>query len=197
VRGSGTLKEAFQDHHIDADVGRNGPVFNGFGREMGYSLLLMTRSSRLSLSHLLAAVLLALTAAGCSPSIEHRGYIAKPGAFNQIDSGMSKLEVEGILGSPSTTASVNFQGDSYYYITSTTKSRAFLTPTETSREVIAIRFDRDDRVQSFAQYGLQDGRVIDLNTRRTVVAGEDTSLITQLLRSAGGARTGPMLGNRL
>lgn len=135
--------------------------------------------------------------AGCAPTIDHRGYIAKPGAFNQISNGMSKLEVEGILGSPSTTASANFQGDSYYYITSITQSRAFLTPSETNREVIAIRFDQQDRVQSFAQYGLEDGRVIDLNTRRTVVAGEDTGFLKQLLRGVGNATPGPMLGSRM
>jgi len=132
----------------------------------------------------------------CSPTIEHRGYIAKPGAFNQIGNGMSKLEVEGVLGSPSTTASVNFQGDSYYYITSVTESRAFLKPKETNREVIAIRFDQSDRVESFAQYGLEDGRIIDVNTRKSLVVGEDTSLLTRLLKGVGGARTGPMLNRK-
>lgn len=157
----------------------------------------MTSPSRQSFVSWLAIAGLAFALAACSPTVEHRGYIAKPGAFNQIGRGMSKLEVEGILGSPSTTASVNYQGDSYYYITSITESRAFLTPAETSREVIAIRFDQDERVQSFAQYGLQDGRVIDVNTRKTAVIGEDTGILRQLLRGAGSAKTGPMLGNRL
>jgi outer membrane protein assembly factor BamE (lipoprotein component of BamABCDE complex) len=146
---------------------------------------------------LLIAAGFAMLLAACSPTVEHRGYIAKPGAFNQISKGMSKLEVEGVLGSPSTTASVKYQGDSYYYITSVTESRAFLTPTETDREVIAIRFNQSDQVVSFAQYGLQDGRIIDVNTRRTLVAGEDTSLLRNIFRGIGGSRTGPMLGNRL
>lgn len=157
----------------------------------------MKKPNRMSVLSGRLAVALSLAVAACSPTIDHRGYVAKPGAFNQISNGMSKAEVEAILGSPSTTASVNFQGDSYYYITSITQSRAFLTPAETSREVIAIRFDQQDRVQSFAQYGLEDGRVIDLNTRRTVVAGEDTSFLKQLLRGVGNATPGPMLGNRL
>ena len=156
----------------------------------------MTRPSRHSVSRAAAIAGLVLVLGACSPTIEHRGYIAKPGAFNQISSGMSKLEVEGILGSPSTTASVNFQGDSYYYITSVTESRAFLKPKETKREVIAIRFNQLDQVQSFAQYGLQDGRIIDVNTRQSVVVGEDTSILTRLLRGVGGARTGPMLNRK-
>ena len=110
---------------------------------------------------------------------------------------MSKLEVEGVLGSPSTTASVNFKGDSYYYITSTTESRAFLKPKETDREVIAIRFDQTERVQSFAQYGLEDGRIIDVNSRKTVVVGEETSLLKQMFRGIGASSTGPMLGRKL
>jgi outer membrane protein assembly factor BamE (lipoprotein component of BamABCDE complex) len=145
----------------------------------------------------LAAALCATLMAGCSPTVDHRGYMAKPGAFDQITSGMSKTEVVSILGSPSTTASAVVQGDSYYYITSITEGRAFLTPRETSREVIAIRFDRNDQVQSFAQYGMQDGRVIDMNSNKTAVLGEDTSLVKKLLRGAGGTTAGPMLGRRL
>jgi outer membrane protein assembly factor BamE (lipoprotein component of BamABCDE complex) len=120
--------------------------------------------------------------AGCSPSIEHRGYMARPGAFEQIGSGMPKSEVEGILGSPSTTASINFQGDSYYYITSVTESRAFLTPRETGREVIAIRFDQNDRVASFGQYGLEDGRIININSRETPVVGTELSILQRIFR---------------
>lgn len=135
--------------------------------------------------------------AGCSPDVEYRGYIAKPGAFNQISNGMSKMEVEGILGSPSTTASIHFKGDSYYYITSITEGRAFLTPKETSRQVIAIRFDDTERVKSFAQYGLEDGRVIDMNTNQTLVYGEDTSVIKQIFRGITGSKTGPMLQRKM
>jgi outer membrane protein assembly factor BamE (lipoprotein component of BamABCDE complex) len=120
----------------------------------------------------------------CSPEINHRGYIAKAGAFAQVSEGMSKGEVEGILGSPSTTASVNLQGDSYYYISSVTQGRAFLAAKEVSREVIAVRFDKSDQVVSTAQYGLQDGRIIDINTRKTVIAGSDLSILQQLFRSA-------------
>lgn len=157
----------------------------------------MQRSGRHFPRIWVAAAVLAMTLAACSPQVDHRGYIAKPGAFDQISNGMSKMEVEGILGSPSTTASVQYKGDSYYYITSITEGRAFLTPKETSREVIAIRFDEQDRVRSFAQYGLQDGRVVDLNSRQSAVVGEDTSLLKTLLRGAGGTKAGPALGTTM
>lgn len=130
----------------------------------------------------LAAGLSATFLAGCTPRIDHRGYVAAPGAFDQIQEGMAKPEVEAVLGSPSTTASINFQGDSYYYISSTTKGRAFLTPKETNREVIAVRFDQNDQVTSFAQYGLEDGRIIDLNTRKTPVAGAENTVLKKLFK---------------
>jgi outer membrane protein assembly factor BamE (lipoprotein component of BamABCDE complex) len=128
--------------------------------------------------------------AGCTPEINHRGYYPKAGALSQVAEGMPKTEVEGILGSPSTTASVNFQGDSYYYITSITQGRSFLDPVETSREVIAVRFDQQDQVTSVAQYGLEDGRIININDRKTPVVGKEFSILKEFFRGEGGAPKG-------
>jgi outer membrane protein assembly factor BamE (lipoprotein component of BamABCDE complex) len=126
--------------------------------------------------------LLIVPLSACSSRIDHHGYIAKPGAFGQISQGMTRAEVESILGSPSTTASIVFDSDSNYYITSVTESRSFLRPRETNREVIAVRFDQNSQVASFAQYGLEDGRIIDVNTRQTPVAGKQLSILQDLFR---------------
>jgi outer membrane protein assembly factor BamE (lipoprotein component of BamABCDE complex) len=141
-----------------------------------------------SLSKTMAGALMGcalLLAAACTPTVDHRGYLAKPGSFDQIQNGMSKEQVEGILGSPSTTASINYQGDSYYYISSVTEQKAFLKPKELSREVIVIRFDQNDQVSSFAQYGLEDGRIIDLNTRETPTKGREYTFLQQFFGSVG------------
>lgn len=135
-------------------------------------------------SYLLVAGFTALLGA-CASNIDHHGYLAKPGAFSQLREGMPKSEVVGILGSPSTTASVNMQGDSYYYISSTTKQTAFLKPSEVDRQVIAVRFDANDQVQTFAQYGMDDGQVIDINSRETPTRGREFSLIQQMLGNVG------------
>ena len=148
-------------------------------------------------SQLLMMGLVTSLMAACTPQINHRGYYPKAGAFAQVSEGMAKSEVEGILGSPSTTASVNFQGDSYYYITSTTEAKSFLAPVETSREVIAVRFNKNDQVTSTAQYGLQDGRVIDINYRKTPVTGSELTLLQELLHSLGSATPGVGGGDSL
>jgi outer membrane protein assembly factor BamE (lipoprotein component of BamABCDE complex) len=123
--------------------------------------------------------------AACQPTIARRGYYAKPGALNQVTEGMAKSEVEAIMGSPSTTASINLQGDSYYYITSVTESRAFLNPTEVSREIIAVRFDASDQVSSVAQYGLEDGKIININSRRTPAAGQEFNILQEMFGNRG------------
>ena len=136
-------------------------------------------------SRLLISAAMAIAVAACSTNIAHRGYLAKPGAFAQVREGMAKSEVEGILGSPSTTASVNYQGDSYYYISSTTEQKAFLSPTEVEREVIAIRFDQNDQVASLGQYGLEDGKVIDVNSRKTPTKGRELTILQQIFGNVG------------
>jgi outer membrane protein assembly factor BamE (lipoprotein component of BamABCDE complex) len=142
--------------------------------------------------------LIASVLGACTPEINHRGYIAKAGAFGQLSEGMPKAEVEGILGSPSTTASINFQGDSYYYITSITQARSFLKPIEMEREIIAVRFDKQDRVAGLAQYGLQDGRIINLQTRKTPVVGSEFSLLQELFKGvSAGAGAGNVLQRKL
>lgn len=154
------------------------------------SLSMVSRTRR---GVLLTALLVSTgLVAGCSPEINHRGYYAKAGVLAQVSEGMPKTEVEGLMGSPSTTASVNFQGDSYYYISSVTQGRSFLDPVEISREVIAVRFDREDRVTSVAQYGLEDGRIIDINTRKTPTAGVEFSLLRELFHNK--ASNGPSQG---
>jgi outer membrane protein assembly factor BamE (lipoprotein component of BamABCDE complex) len=141
----------------------------------------LRRSFRLVCNSMVGLICLGLVA-GCSPEINRRGYYPKAGALAQVSEGMAKSEVEGILGSPSTTASVNFQGDSYYYISSVTQGRSFLEPIETQREVIAVRFDKQDSVTSVAQYGLEDGRVININSRETPVPGSEFNILDELLR---------------
>jgi len=136
-------------------------------------------------SRVLVPIIMLLAVAACSANIAHRGYLEKPGAFGQVREGMAKSEVEGILGSPSTTASINYQGDSYYYISSTTEQRAFLNAKEVDRQVIAIRFDQNDQVASLGQYGLEDGKIININTRTTPTRGRELTMIQQIFGNIG------------
>jgi outer membrane protein assembly factor BamE (lipoprotein component of BamABCDE complex) len=123
--------------------------------------------------------------ANCSPIVDHRGYLPRQGDMDNLQHGMSKLEVEALLGSPSTTATINVSGDSYYYISSVMEERAFLKPQEVERQVVAIRFNENDRVESFGHYGLEDGRVVNFSDRTTPTRGRELSILQQLISNAG------------
>lgn len=148
-------------------------------------------------SFFLAAVLIG--AAACQPTIDYRGYQARSGDLAKIQVGMPKAEVEALLGSPSTTASIALQGDSYYYISSRIEQTAFLDPKETDRQVFAVRFDANDQVVSFASYGMEDGQVVDISSRRTPTKGRELTIVQQLLgnigRFKGPGRTGTSQGS--
>ncbi len=118
--------------------------------------------------------------AACQPTVLHHGYLPRKGDLEQLREGMSKTEVEALLGSPSTTATIDSVNDSYYYISSTTRQTAFLRPQEVDRRVLAIRFDRNGLVKSFALYGLEDGQVVNINDRETPAAGKELGILQSL-----------------
>jgi outer membrane protein assembly factor BamE (lipoprotein component of BamABCDE complex) len=136
----------------------------------------------------LAGLLVLATAvvlSNCSPMVDHRGYLPREGDMQNLQNGMSKVEVEALLGSPSTTATINLSGDSYYYISSVVEERAFFKPTEVERQVVAIRFNENDRVESFGHYGLEDGQVVNFSDRTTPTRGRELSILQQLVSNAG------------
>ncbi len=132
------------------------------------------------------AALLGLLALGaCTPTVLHHGYLPRKGDLEKIHEGMSKAEVEAILGSPSTTATIASQGDSYYYISSTVEQKAFLKPQETDRKVFAVRFDQNGLVRSFALYGLEDGQVVNISSRKTPTRGRELTILQQIFSNVG------------
>ncbi len=98
---------------------------------------------------------------------------------------MSKTEVESLLGSPSTTATINTAGDSYYYVSSVVEQKPITGADVKERQVIAVRFDFEDRVQNFAHYGLEDGRIIDFISRETPTKGRESSIIREFFGNLG------------
>jgi len=131
------------------------------------------------------AALGAVALPACSPQIEYRGYQLPQHALQQLQPGMTRTDVEALMGSPSTTATINTQGDSYYYISSVVEQNAFFDPQEISRTVVAIRFDQNGQLQSVAQYGLQDGEIIDMNTNKTPTHGKELTVLQQVFSNIG------------
>ncbi len=141
---------------------------------------------------LVASIVLPLaacsTSGGLSQSIgstsEH-GYVVSQTALEQVPVGSSKEQVDIALGSPSTTA--NFGGDVYYYISQTRHQAAkFLPAKVVDQRVLAIYFDKNDKVSRIANYGLKDGKVFDFVSRTTPTGGRDESFLQQVLSGVVG-----------
>ncbi|NVK33044.1 MAG: outer membrane protein assembly factor BamE [Rhodobacteraceae bacterium] len=136
----------------------------------------------------LIPLLVALPLAGCFTQTYTHGHVISNEMLSQVQVGSSKEQVELVLGSPSTTSSLN--GESYYYISQVKQTTAFLAPDIVDQRVVAIYFDEDGYVRDMGNYGLEDGRVVDIMTRKTRTGGKDYGLLTQILK---GATAGPGL----
>ncbi len=55
----------------------------------------------------------------------------------------------------------------------------------------SIRFDQVDQVQSFAQYTLEDGQIVNVNSRTTPTKGREFTILQQLFGNIG---AGSILG---
>ena len=132
---------------------------------------------------ILAALLTSSTLglAGCAGQVTYHGYVASEEALEQIQIGSSKEQVELVMGTPSTSASIG--KEVYYYISETRSETLFFAPKTTDRRVLAFYFDHDSRVERIANYGLQDGKVFDFISRTTPTHGESDTALKRLLGS--------------
>jgi outer membrane protein assembly factor BamE (lipoprotein component of BamABCDE complex) len=122
----------------------------------------------------------------CAPVISQRGYLPDPDAEATIKAGNdTKTSVQERLGYASTTAT--FGSDSWYYISQTEKQVAFFKPTVLKRQVLAVYFDKNNKVTGVRHYGLHDGHVIAFETRTTPARGRETTFLQELLKATPGS----------
>lgn len=121
---------------------------------------------------------------GCAADITRHGHIFSEEDLAQVKKGMSQDQVILALGTPDTKSTAS--QSAYYYISTTSeRSAAFLQPKIVDRKVVAIYFDNDNLVKSVANYGIEDGKVIDFVTRETPSRGSEDGLLKELFRNIG------------
>lgn len=134
---------------------------------------------------LIASILIGTVAiSGCTPIVENHGYIPVAADVEALSVGTdSKETVFASLGQPT---SRGVQGDSsWYYVSYTERKLGFLKPQITSREILAISFGPNDKVVAVDRYSLENGIVVDLNTRETVTGGRHLTFFQQMLGNVG------------
>ena len=140
-----------------------------------------------SFAPLAAAALLAVTLAACTSSnslITKRtqGYEISDSAMAQIRPGQSQQLVTLVLGSPQSTNTFGDQS-AFYYVETKVRQTAFGMTMIDSRTVLVVYFDKNKKVIDKAVYGLQDGKTIAIESRRTPSFGEDRTFIDQILQA--------------
>ncbi len=137
----------------------------------------------------LPAVLAASLAAGalsaCSPISTYSGFQAIDSQPKDVKVGTdTKSTVRAKLGSPSATST--FDPNVWFYMDQVKQRIAFQRPKVTSRNVTAIRFNKEnEQVEKVDVYTLKDGKVIAYNNRETPTRGREMTVLEQLLGSVG------------
>lgn len=129
-----------------------------------------------------AALACALIAGGCTQNYQ-RGYILADGALEQVPLGAPQEQVLIALGTPSTVATVS--GEVFYYISARTEQTSFFPEKTVDQRVVAVYFDKNRRVQRIANYGVEDGKIIDFISRTTPTSGQEMSYLTYVFKIFG------------
>lgn len=136
------------------------------------------------LSAAACAALVAGLAAGCAPIVEQHGYAPLPEELAEIRPGVDTREtVVRKIGRPASAGI--FTDEGWYYVSSRVEKLTYHAPRVTDRRVVAVVFDPNGVVAGVNQYGLQDGRVIDLETETTPTYGRQLTILEQAFGNLG------------
>ncbi len=132
--------------------------------------------------------------AACSPQVSVHGYVPTETELASIESGIdTRAPLSERIGEPANTGLLT--DSDWYYIQTTFEQRTYNPPEITDRQVVAIGFDDEGVVEAVNRYGLEDGRIIDLNTRVTVTGGQRRGILARIFGSILNVDAGSLIGN--
>jgi outer membrane protein assembly factor BamE (lipoprotein component of BamABCDE complex) len=149
----------------------------------------MTRIATLTAAASVAALLI-----GCSPVISTHGYAPPDAELEQIAVGAdTRGSVRRKIGRPGFDGV--FTEDGWFYVATTIERLTWHEPRVIDRRVVAITFDEFDTVASVNRYGIEDGQIIDLETRTTPTRGRELTILQQVLGNIGNISAEQVLGD--
>jgi outer membrane protein assembly factor BamE (lipoprotein component of BamABCDE complex) len=124
------------------------------------------------------SVALAALAAGCSPTISNHGYTPLPEELAELQVGLdTRASVQSKIGRPAGTGI--FTDNGWYYVSNRVEHLTYHAPEVVDRRVVELIFDQNETLASVTEYGLEDGRVIDLETKTTPTYGRQLTILEQ------------------
>lgn len=135
--------------------------------------------------------ILALTATAmvtaCAPLREYHGYLPDDSQPEDIEPGEdTRSSVLARLGTPSTKSV--FDDNTWFYMSTSYRSFAYLRPKVTERDIVAIKFGEDDVVDEIVAYDAEDGEILNYASRKTATRGRELGLLEQLFGNVGTVR---------
>lgn len=131
-----------------------------------------------------AALVAAMLASACSPIRHTHGYTPRSNELDDIRVGVdTRATVQNKLGRPSTLGA--FDDEEWLYISIKSETVAFFEPEVKEQRVVMVVFDQEGRVSDVGDYGIEDGRVIDLVSRTTPTSGRKLTILQQAFQNIG------------
>ena len=129
-------------------------------------------------------LIIAFALSACVATENKSGQVIRKEALESLKEGEStKDDVLGKLGSPSTVS--DFGPERWYYMSKTTKTVAVLSPEVTDLKVVEIEFSDDGKIKHLTKFTKADMKNLSYAQDKTPTAGQEYTLIKQLLGNIG------------
>lgn len=145
------------------------------------------RTATKSLLPITAALLLGLSLSACSSGLsltqsKARGYEISDDAVAQIRVGQSAALVTAVLGSPQITNSFDTE-TAWYYLGEKVQQTAFGLELSKERTLLVVYFDKKNKVVDTERLGIKDGKMFNVESRRTPSYGQDRTFLEAVISS--------------
>lgn len=125
----------------------------------------------------------------CAPTVSQHGHAFDDELLSDITPGStSRDEVRRLLGSPSTTATLN--DDLWYYISQRRERMSFYQSEITDQEVVTISFDDRGIVEDVRRHDMAQAMAVEPHPDETRTLGNEFTILEQLIGNIGRFGTG-------
>lgn len=126
-----------------------------------------------------------LALAACEARVTTHGYAPNEVERADILPGVDTVfSLEERIGRPVTYGLLD--DNTWFYVQTQVEHLTYNPPKVIDRTVVAIDFDEDGVVTAVNSYGLEDGRIINLNTRVTENDSQRRGILERFFGSIGG-----------
>lgn len=126
---------------------------------------------------------LALTACSSDVFVSHCGNMPSEERIAQIQKGQTKDEVLDILGTPSSVVSLD--QNTWLYMSSEIKKVAFFKPEELNRDVLTIRFNQYNQVDTIERLNKDSGQNVEISDVQTETTGNKQGFFEKYFGGVG------------